>query len=237
MTKQLIIILGTKNHHKIREITAIYRQLNPPKLNIKFIPLYKYANTPPVREGGKTYLANATKKALTWARYTGQPTLAEDSGIEVKTLNWQPGIYSARYASLPLMRDGKARVLSDPMGKTKNATHKNNNQKLLSKLQGLPISKRIARYRCSAVIASPEGRIIAFSQGTCWGRIALGPAGQNGFGYDPIFVPNIPDGIINSKLHISHSASELTFGQLPAWLKHRISHRGIALRKIFRKIS
>ena len=114
MIKQFTIILGTNNSHKVREIMSIYRQTNPSKLNIKFIPLYRYHNSPSVKESGKNYLINATKKALAWARYTGMNTLAEDSGIEVKALNWQPGIYSARYAS---------------WGKAKNAPYKNNNQK------------------------------------------------------------------------------------------------------------
>jgi len=201
---------------------SIYRQTNPSKLNIKFIPLYRYHNSPSVKESGKNYLINATKKALAWARYTGMNTLAEDSGIEVKALNWQPGIYSARYAS---------------WGKAKNAPYKNNNQKILIKLQGLPMSKRTARYRCSAVIASPGGKIIAHSQGTCRGRIALKPAGRKGFGYDPIFIPAVSGDAIHSKAKLSPARSKLTFGQIPARLKHRISHRGIALRKIFRKIS
>jgi XTP/dITP diphosphohydrolase len=212
--KQLIIVLGTKNPHKVREILAIYR-LSGKKPNIRFIPLSRFDNIPDVKESGRTYLANAAKKAISWARHTGLPVLAEDSGIEVKALDWQPGIYSARYAS---------------RGNTRNAPHRNNNQKLLSKLQGLPMSKRTARYRCSAVIALPDGKIIARAQGTCWGRIAFKPVGQNGFGYDPVFVPKFA--IPNSPFAIGS-----TFGQLPASFKHRISHRSIALRKIFRKIS
>lgn len=215
MTKKLTIVLGTKNPHKVREILAIYRQFNNPKPKVKFIPLYKYTNAPSVRETGRTYLANAAKKAIAWARFTGLPVLAEDSGLEVKALGWKPGIYSARYAST---------------GNRKNAPYKNNNQKLLDKLMGLPMAKRTARYRCSAVLASPSGKIIARSQGICWGRIAFKPAGKNGFGYDPIFTPN-------SAFHIPHSTLDKTFGRLPARLKHRISHRAIALRKIFRKIT
>jgi XTP/dITP diphosphohydrolase len=80
------------------------------------------------------------------------------------------------------------------------------------------------------VIASPTGRILARAQGTRWGRIAFKPVGQNGFGYDPIFIPKSQ--IANPKSRIAR-----TFGQLPARLKHCISHRGIALRKIFMKIS
>ena len=216
--KQLTIVLGTKNPHKVREIRAIYR-LSGKNPAISFIPLSRFDNIPDVKESGRTYLANAAKKAITWARHTGLPVLAEDSGIEVKALNWQPGIYSARYASLD---------------QTKNAAYKDNNQKLLSKLQGLPMSQRTARYRCAAVIASPNGKIIARAQGACWGRIAFKPVGKNGFGYDPIFTPT-PKGLVWGL--IPNSAFDMTFGQLPARLKHRISHRSIALRKIFRKIS
>jgi len=228
--KQLTIVLGTKNRHKIREMMAIYRRFNNPKLKIRFIPLYRFPNAPSVPETGQTYLANASKKALAWARYTGLPTLAEDSGIEVKALNWQPGIYSARYASV---------------GNRKNAPHKDNNQKLLAKLKGLPISRRIARYRCSAVIASPNGKIIARAQGACWGRIAFKPAGQNGFGYDPIFIPKLLTSNFKHprqrRVCLRHRGTRVpitsfTFGQFPAWLKHQISHRGIALRKIFLKL-
>jgi len=237
---QLTVVLGTKNPHKVREIRAIWR-LAGKKPAISFIPLYKFSDIPNVKENGRTYLANATKKAIAWARYTGLPTLAEDSGIEVKALNWQPGIYSARYASIPLRRDGKGRILSDPFGNRKNAPYKNNNQKLLAKLKGLPIAKRTARYRCAAVIAAPNGKIIARAQGICWGRIALKPVGKNGFGYDPIFTPTpnpLVWGLIPKLLTSKFKPlTALTFGQLPAYLKHRISHRSITLRKIFKKIS
>lgn len=219
--KQLTVVLGTKNRHKVREIRAIYR-LSGKKPAIRFIPLSRFDNIPDVKESGRTYLANAAKKATIWARHAGLPVLAEDSGIEVKALNWQPGIYSARYAS---------------RGNTRNAPHRNNNQKLLSKLQGLPMSKRTARYRCSAVLASSKGKIIARAQGACWGRIAFKPVGKNGFGYDPIFIPNGVYPAKSGAFPIPHSAFGMTFGQLPASFKHRISHRSIALRKIFRKIS
>ncbi|MEW6026145.1 MAG: non-canonical purine NTP pyrophosphatase [Planctomycetota bacterium] len=235
--KHLTLVLGTKNQHKVREIQAIYKQTNPRKGLIKFIPLSRFPNTPVVRETGRTYLANAAKKAIVWAKYTGLPVLAEDSGIEVKALNWQPGLRSARFAS---------------NHRHKNATDAENIQKLLTLLSGLPMSKRTAlrrsvagdlegrrtaRYRCAAVIASPTGRIIARTEGTCWGRIALKPAGQNGFGYDPVFVPRLKPRGSNYELRIMNYELGKTFGELPAAFKHRISHRGIALRKIFRKIA
>ncbi|MBI5778338.1 MAG: hypothetical protein HZA49_02660 [Planctomycetes bacterium] len=261
MTKKLTIVLGTKNPHKVREIMAIWR-LTGRKPDIRFIPLSKFKNTPEVKETGRTYLANAAQKAIAWARFTGLPVLAEDSGIEVKALNWQPGIYSARFASLTTSRYAST-------GNRKNAAYKDNNQKLLAKLKGLPMSQRTARYRCSAVLASSTGRIIARTEGVCWGRITFKPSGRNGFGYDPIFTPtpipitklltirrkrNVRDAKSIIPIHphtkivgvgvntglvwglIPRSAFGKTFGRLPAGLKHRISHRSIALRKIFKKI-
>lgn len=202
---QLIIVIGTKNAHKVKEILSIRRLTPGAKPSVKFIPLTKFPAISPVKENGQTYLANAIKKAKAWAKETGYITLAEDSGIEVKALGWKPGIYSARYASM----DGK------------NAPHKDNNTKMLAELAGLPPSKRIARYQCFAVLAAPDGRILARTRGVCRGKIALAPAGKNGFGYDPIF---IPDGYTK------------TLGQLPAKVKHTISHRAQALRAMFRKI-
>ncbi|MFH1231785.1 MAG: non-canonical purine NTP pyrophosphatase [Planctomycetota bacterium] len=245
--KNIFIVIGTKNKHKIKEILAIWRQFNqntPPRQRrvcpataghrvailrcseatewrktarkrlhpiIRFLPLSSFPDIPAVKENGLTYSENAAKKALIWAKNTGYLTLAEDSGIEVRALKWQPGRYSARYAY---------------MNKTKNAPHKNNNRKLLNKLQGLPMSKRTARYRCSAVLASPQGKIIAKSEGICWGKIAFKSMGKNGFGYDPVFIPR----------HKTIGSNQLTFGQLPIKLKHSISHRGKALRKIFQRL-
>jgi len=209
--KNISIVIGTKNSHKVKEILAIWRQFRDNNPSIKFLPSTSFPDIPSVNEDGRTYLENAAKKALIWAKNTGYPTLAEDSGIEVKALKWQPGRYSARYAYL---------------NKTKNASYKNNNQKLLDKLKGLPMAKRIARYRCSAVLASPQGKIITKSAGICWGKITLKPMGKNGFGYDPVFIPS----------HKTAHSNLLTFGQLPTRLKHSISHRGKALRKLFQRL-
>ncbi|MDI6732538.1 MAG: non-canonical purine NTP pyrophosphatase [Planctomycetota bacterium] len=204
--------LGRKNP---KSSPDVHRGTNP-KLNIRFIPLSDFSarggNLPTVKENAKTYTENARKKAVSLAKYTGYITLSEDSGIEVKALKWQPGIYSARYAS---------------MEKNRNAPDQNNNQKLLNELPDVPMSKRIARYRCSAVVSSPNGKILAKAEGTCWGKIAFSPKGRNGFGYDPIFIPDKQPA----------RTKRLTFGQLPANFKHTISHRGKALKKIFLKLS
>lgn len=207
--QRLVIVIGTKNAHKIREILSIWKQFGSKKISIRFVPSSRFSDMPEVKESGRTYSENAAKKALLWAKHTDLPTLAEDSGIEVKALRWQPAVHSARFAS---------------SNKHKNANDSDNNRKLLDKLSGLPMTKRIARYRSSVVIASPDGKIIAKSDGICRGRIAFEPRGENGFGYDPIFIPD------------ENNRSKLTFGQLPPMLKHSISHRGKSIRKIFERL-
>jgi XTP/dITP diphosphohydrolase len=181
--------------------------------------LSAFPNAPNIKETGRTYLDNATKKAVNWARHTGQIVLAEDSGIEIKALNWEPGIHSARYAST---------------NKHRNATDAENRAKLLAALKGLPRSKRIARYRCVAVLAHPDKGVLAKSHGTCYGYIADKACGKNGFGYDPVFIPKV----ISSPLLFPLPSGERikvrgqTFGQLPAYIKNRLSHRAKAIRGI-----
>ncbi|MFA5794090.1 MAG: non-canonical purine NTP pyrophosphatase [Candidatus Brocadiia bacterium] len=214
------IVIGTKNKGKIREINSIYRQwLGKRASPFRLIPLNTFPNVPDVQETGRTYLDNARKKALCWARYTNRIVLAEDSGIEIETLNWRPGIYSARFASKDMHH---------------NATDKENHSKLLAELAGLRRNKRRARYCCTAVLACPEDSVrrahpskgILFeAEGICYGYIAQKPAGSKGFGYDPVFCPE-------KKAYASK-----TFGQLPAYIKNRLSHRGKAIRKIFQELS
>ena len=194
--KKTRIVLGTKNRGKIREIKKLLRGLP-----IKFIDLKKFKDIPSVKEDGRTYRANAVKKALTLAQLTGEIVMAEDSGIEVKALGWRPGIYSARYSG-------------------RGATDVRNNAKLLRELNGLPVSKRQARYR-SVVVLARAGRVLMASQGSCRGRIETELKGRNGFGYDPLFIPE---------------GYKKTFGQLPIKIKHRISHRARALRQFKKKL-
>jgi len=199
--RSITIVIGTKNRHKVREVLTIYRLYKKTNTHrsLKFISLSRFKNAGEVKESGKTYQANAIKKAKAWAKETGFITLAEDSGLEVRALKGRPGIYSARYA------------LSD-LGKSRRSDiNSANNQKVLKQLNGA--RNKDARYRCFAVLASPEGKVIFKSQGICTGKIALKPAGERGFGYDPIFIPS------------EENRREKTFGQLPASLKHRISHR------------
>lgn len=186
------LLIATRNEGKVREIKNLLKDLN-----LKITSLNNYKSMPEIVEDGKTFAQNALKKAVTIALYTKTLTLGEDSGLEVKALKNQPGIYSARFSG-------------------RNATDKKNNLKLLRSLKKIPLKKRQARYRCSAALV--DGRkIIDVVQGRCEGFIALRSQGNNGFGYDPLFL--IP-------------RYGKTFGELPLDVKAKISHRAKALKKI-----
>ena len=183
------LIVATTNKGKLREIKALLKDFD-----FKITSLADYPDAPEIIEDGKTFDQNALKKAATIALYTHKLTLGEDSGLEVKALGNQPGIYSARYSG-------------------SNATDKKNNLKLLLSLRGIPLDQRQARYRCSAVLVDGK-RIIDVVHGRCGGLIALRLKGSNGFGYDPLFfLPryNKTFGELDSsiKSKISHRARAL----------------------------
>lgn len=182
----LELVIATKNKGKMREIRELLKSFK-----IKITSLEDYPNAPQIEEDGKTFAQNAIKKAVTIAMYTGKLTLGEDSGIEVKALGNQPGIYSARF--------------SGP-----RATDRKNNLELLRMLKGKPASKRQARYRCLAALVGKDG-IIDVVSGSCSGIITNAYRGTNGFGYDPLFlIPryNKTFGELNPaiKAKISHRA-------------------------------
>jgi XTP/dITP diphosphohydrolase len=145
-----------------------------------------------VPEDGITYADNAAQKALAYARASDLLTLADDSGLEVDALDGAPGVYSARYA---------------PGHDTDRVTA------LLGHMRDVPWEQRTARFRCAVVIATYTGELCR-TEGVCEGLIALVPAGEGGFGYDPIFY--LPD----------HGC---TMAQLPQARKNRISHRARAI--------
>jgi len=156
------LVFATTNKGKLREVKQLLYGLD-----LKITSLADYPNAPKVVEDGKTFNQNALKKAATIALYTKKLTLGEDSGLEVKALGNQPGIYSARF--------------SGP-----KATDRKNNLKLLRSLRGVPLIRREARYRCSAALVNGNG-IIDVVSGRCNGLIAPRLKGKNGFGYDPLF--------------------------------------------------
>ena len=159
------LLVATTNAGKFAEVQAFLA-----KLPLRIVSLKALIHPPAVIEDGRTFEENALKKARTFARFSGLPTLADDSGLEVDALDGAPGIYSARYA-------GEAG--DDAL----------NNQKLLRELAGLPQEKRTARFVCALALCVPQAN--SFNEWTvresCEGQIASGLIGSHGFGYDPLF--------------------------------------------------
>jgi len=149
-----------------------------------------------VKETGQTYLENAKLKATAFAKAGRVTALADDSGIEVDALDGRPGIMSARYGGEGLSDADRVRIL-------------------LTELAGVPEPERRARFRCVIAVATPDGEVQSV-EGTVEGRIAFEQRGDNGFGYDPVFMP---DGY-------ERTAAELTPDE-----KHAVSHRGVAAKK------
>lgn len=158
----MILVLATRNRHKIAEIRAV---LDLP--GIEWRTPEDYPDIPAPVEDGATFEENAIKKALAWARATGHWALADDSGLEVEALYGEPGVRSSRYAG-------------------ESATDADNIRKLLIELEGE--TAREARFRCVLALASPEGDVRTV-EGACVGRLLTAPRGSGGFGYDPLFVP------------------------------------------------
>ena len=186
------IIFATGNEGKMREIRDILGDLDYEILSMK-----EAGVDVEIIEDGKTFEENAIIKAKTVMEATGCLVLADDSGLEIDYLNKEPGVMSARY-----------------MGE--NTSYRIKNQILLDRLHGVPAIVLTARFVCVIAAAFPDGRIETRT-GTIEGRIADEPAGENGFGYDPIFY--LPD-------------RKMTTAQLSEEEKNAISHRGKALRQI-----
>jgi XTP/dITP diphosphohydrolase len=195
MRKGRDVIVATRNRGKLREIRSVLQGLR-----FRVRGLTDFEDIPGVEEDGKSFAENGLKKARFYSRLFGKLTIADDSGLEVDALNGNPGIYSARYAGM-------------------EASDQENRKKLLKELEGVPVSKRGAAFKCVMAMVSPDGRE-AVTEGTCRGRIGFKEVGKRGFGYDPIFF--LP----------RHGK---TMAQLTLDEKNRISHRGKALRKL-RKI-
>lgn len=186
------IIFATGNAGKMKEIREILKDLDAEVLSMKEAGVEAY-----IVEDGKTFEENAVIKAKTVCELTGEIALADDSGLEIDYLNKEPGIYSARY-----------------MGEDTSYRIKNAN--LIERLEGVPDEKRTARFVCAIAAAFPDGTVKTV-RGTMEGRIGYEEAGENGFGYDPIFY--LPE--------YGCSSAELSMEE-----KNKISHRGKALRAI-----
>jgi len=156
------IVLATRNHHKKQELVALLQDLP-----IAIMTLDDFPDAPDVIEDGETCEANARKKAVEIARYTGLPAVADDTGLEVDALDGRPGALAARYAG-------------------EHATYEDNCRKLLQELQGIAPQQRNARFLTVAAIALPSGDT-QLARGVLEGSIAEEAAGSHGFGYDPVF--------------------------------------------------
>ncbi len=200
-TPALEIVIATRNSGKVREIQKLLHGLG-----VRLRSLDDFAEVSPVDEVGNSYEENAILKALGYAQQTGLCALADDSGLEVDALDGRPGVYSARFGG---------GHLSD----------KQRTAKLLESLSNYPESKRAARFVCAMAFAgrlpeesqSPEPQILNITKGTCEGLIAMQPRGENGFGFDPVFVP------------LGHHQ---TFAELSNEVKDTISHRAKALAEM-----
>ncbi len=189
----ITMIAASSNAHKIKEIQSIMS-----KFGVKVVSR-KEAGVPEfeIEEDGETFEENSLKKAEAIMKATGKLTVADDSGLMVDYLGGAPGVYSARFAG-------------------EECDDEKNNEKLLKHLEGLPAEDRKAKFVSVITLMFPDGNTIV-ARGECPGRIIETPTGENGFGYDPIFVP---DGL--SK----------TFAQLSDKEKNSISHRARALEKL-----
>ncbi|HET6647608.1 MAG TPA: RdgB/HAM1 family non-canonical purine NTP pyrophosphatase [Pyrinomonadaceae bacterium] len=187
---QFDLLLGTGNIGKILEIK---RSLDD--LPIIFTVIADFAELQTPVEDGSSYEENAIIKARSYAQQTGMWTLADDSGLEVAYLNGLPGLRSARFGGAGLSDIDRTNLL-------------------LSKLAAVKTYQRSASFVSAVAVANPSGEIINVAHGICRGMIAESPAGEEGFGYDPVFIPN---------------GHENTFAEMPLSLKRRLSHRGKAL--------
>jgi XTP/dITP diphosphohydrolase len=187
----LPLLVATHNAGKLRE----FRQLLAP---LELVSAADLAPDLKVEESGRTFAENALLKARAFALASGLIALADDSGLEVDALGGAPGVLSARYGGPHLDDAGRCRLL-------------------LEALQPFPEShQRAARFRCCLAAWAPDNRHCR-AEGVCEGIIAHQPAGENGFGYDPLFF--LPE-------------HQQTMAQLPAHLKNQLSHRARALRAL-----
>ena len=187
------LVLATRNRGKILEFQEL---LSPFEAEIR--GLDDFGPIPEIVEDGATFDENAYKKAVMTAKMLGFPALADDSGLVVEALGGAPGVHSARYAG-------------------EGATDQARNLKLLKAMEG--VTNRKARFECVISIAVPRGPALTY-EGVCEGRIVHEMAGENGFGFDPVFY---------------YPPMEKTFAEMTREEKNRVSHRGKAMSELRRE--
>ena len=186
------LFIATSNMNKVKEMREMLSDLD-----VEILSKEDVGELPEVEEDRGTFAGNALKKAKVMQQEVNLPTIADDSGLSVEALNGNPGVYSARFAG-------------------EDATDQENNRKLLGLLSGLEDNRRRAHFVCVMAFIDEDGNE-EIVEGKCHGEIGFEPRGSNGFGYDPLF---IPDGY------------KKTFAQLESEVKNKISHRARALEKM-----
>ena len=193
------VVLATRNDHKVAELQRI---LSAAGLDIELVGLDEFPDAPDVAETESSFAGNALLKARTIAEFSGLAAIADDSGLCVDALNGMPGIYSARWSG----RHGDDRA---------------NLELVLGQMADVPDARRGAQFVCAAawVVPGSEEHVV---EGVLEGSLARAPRGTNGFGYDPIFVPQ---------------GYALTTAELRPHEKDAISHRGQAFRALAREMA
>jgi XTP/dITP diphosphohydrolase len=194
MTGAAKLVLATRNAAKLAELSRILADGNVPA---DLVTLDDYPQMPEVAETGPTFAENALLKARAAAAFTGLPAIADDSGICVDALNGMPGVLSARWSGGHGDDEANLRLV-------------------LSQLADVPPGQRGAHFACAAALVLPSGSEHV-TEGAVHGSLTDAPRGTNGFGYDPIFVPD---------------SSELTTAEMDPAEKDKISHRARALRAL-----
>lgn len=187
------LVIATKNDGKVREFREIMKDLP-----IRIVSLKEFPDFPDILEDGRTFEENALKKARALALFTNDLAIADDSGLSVDSLNGFPGVISARYSG-------------------EGATDLKNNLMLLNKMKNVPSSDRGASFKCSIAVVNPVNGFEEVITCECRGIIGFNMAGNEGFGYDPIFIPN---------------GFDKSFAELGVEIKNRISHRFRAINAI-----
>ena len=196
------LLVATRNEGKIAELGEAFATL---PVTLRW--LREFRNISEVAEVGETYLENATLKAISYARQTGITALADDSGLEVDALHGGPGLFSARFGG-------------------ENLSDRERTEALLASLKKIGSTTRTARFNCCMVLygafplaqtQSCAPRVLTVTEGICEGSLALEPSGSDGFGFDPIFIPN---------------GYDVPFAALDQSIKRKISHRARAAERM-----
>jgi XTP/dITP diphosphohydrolase len=193
-------VLATRNSHKAIELKRILEEL---ELECELLTVADFPDAPEVEETESTFEGNALLKARALVKFTGLAAIADDSGLCVDALDGNPGVLSARWS-----------------GASENVDQANL-ELVLTQIRDVPTENRGAKFVCAAVTVFPDGKELV-AIGEMQGTLLTAPIGENGFGYDPIFVP---------------TGYDVTTAQMPGNEKDAISHRGKALNKLAHQIS